>query len=382
MTPEYGGKPFDEQVRFFRKKHPELTHAWTDVYAAEHDTAFMVAGAAKADLLNDLRAAVDKAIAGGTTLAEFRKDFDGIVAAHGWKHTGGRNWRTRVIYETNVRQSYMAGREAQMADPTLRRRRPYGLYRHGDSAHPRRQHLAWDGLVLPLDDPWWDTHTPQNGWGCKCKKFMVSAADVERMGLRVETEAPPVEWREVVVGEKGPNPRTVSVPAGIDPGFEYRPGAARTSRLSRAVVEKALALSDEAAVAAARDLAGSDAFARWLAAPTGTFTLAVIPEADAAAIGAETRLVEMSEDTARKQADRHPEIGAGEYAAAQDAISRGRRIVEGLSILYVLEDADGYVTVVKSTRTGKTVFLTSFRRLSRDQVKRDAELRRLLRKGK
>ena len=28
---------------------------------------------------------------------------------------------------------------------------------------------GWDGTVLPLDDPWWSSHSPQNGWGCKCK---------------------------------------------------------------------------------------------------------------------------------------------------------------------------------------------------------------------
>lgn len=39
-----------------------------------------------------------------------------------------------------------------MAYPELRKKRPYGLYRHGDSAHPRPQHLAWNGTVLPLDD--------------------------------------------------------------------------------------------------------------------------------------------------------------------------------------------------------------------------------------
>jgi hypothetical protein len=225
----YGSLPFDEQIEFFRAKHPVLTRAWTDVYAAEHEHAFMVAGAAKADLLSDLLAAIDQVVADGGTLAQFRKDFDDIVERHGWQYKGGRNWRTRVIYETNLRQSYNAGREAQMADPDLRRRRPYGLYRHGRSEHPRPEHLAWDGTVLPLDDPWWETHTPQNGWGCKCRKLMVSAADVERMGLQVAGQAPPVVWEEKIVGAKGPSPRTVKVPRGIDPGFEYRPGRTRAT---------------------------------------------------------------------------------------------------------------------------------------------------------
>ncbi|RMG51177.1 MAG: hypothetical protein D6717_13170 [Gammaproteobacteria bacterium] len=227
----YGSLPFAEQIAFFRQKVSVPTSAWTDVYATEHNHAFMVAGA-RGEVLADLRAAVDRFIAEGRTIEEFRQEFDDIVARTGWAYNGGRNWRTRIIYETNLRQSYHAGREAQMADPTLRKARPYGLYRHGGSAEPRPDHLAWDGIVLPLDDPWWDTHTPQNGWGCTCKKFTLSARDVKRMGLKVLDQAPPVEWEERTVGTRGPSPRTVRVPKGIDPGFEYRPGIGRIEAMT------------------------------------------------------------------------------------------------------------------------------------------------------
>ncbi|MFV9492170.1 hypothetical protein ACNUI5_09110 [Pseudomonas aeruginosa] len=57
---------------------------------------------------------MEKAIADGTTLEEFRRDFDRIVAKYGWSYRGGRNWRSRVIYETNMRGSYMAGRLEQL----------------------------------------------------------------------------------------------------------------------------------------------------------------------------------------------------------------------------------------------------------------------------
>jgi hypothetical protein len=377
---QYGSLPFDEQIEFFKAKHPVLTRAWTDVYAAEHEHAFMVAGAAKADLLSDLRAAIDKVVADGGTLAQFRKDFDGIVERTGWQYKGGRNWRTRVIYETNLRQSYNAGREAQMADPDLRKRRPYGLYRHGRSEHPRPEHLAWDGTVLPLDDPWWETHSPQNGWGCKCRKLMVSGADVERMGLQVADKAPPVVWEEKIVGAKGPSPRVVRVPKGIDPGFEYRPGASvRAAQLSRAMLEKARALSDAAGRTAAEQLAESAAFSRWMASPEGEFALASLTEADAAAIGARTRTVTISAETARKQAARHKELSAGEYRFVQEAITRGTRVQDtDMSAVYLLEDDSGYVTVVKATRSGEAVFLTSFRRLSSEAAKRDREVRRVL----
>lgn len=227
MALSHGSLPFKEQIDYFRGKVDLPTRSWTDAYAAEHDYAFVVAGAVKRDLLVDLRGAVEKSISNGTTLEQFRKDFDRVVGKHGWQYQGERGWRTNVIWETNLRQSYNAGREAQMADPELRKRRPYAVYRHGDSAHPRPMHLSWNGTTLPLHDPWWSTHTPQNGWGCKCKKFMLSARDVERQGLTIGP-APVVEWEDRVIGTNSPGgPRTVRVPKGIDPGFEYAPGQSR-----------------------------------------------------------------------------------------------------------------------------------------------------------
>lgn len=232
MSVSHGSLPFKEQIDYFQGKVNLPTRSWTDTYATEHDHAFVVAGAMKRDLVSNLRDAVEKSIANGTTLEQFRKDFDLVVGKNGWQYQGERGWRTNVIWETNLRQSYNAGREAQMADPELRKHRPYGIYRHGDSAHPRPMHLSWNGITLPLDDPWWSTHTPQNGWGCKCKKFMASARDVERQGLTIGP-APAIEWEDRVIGKKSPDgPRTVRVPKGIDPGFEYAPGR---SRLANAV---------------------------------------------------------------------------------------------------------------------------------------------------
>jgi len=228
---EVGSLPFKEQIAYFRDKVNLPTESWTDIWEGMHSRAFVIAGATKEDILTDFRTSIDKAIAEGMTLADFRKDFDAIVEKHGWSYNGGRNWRSRVIYDTNLRQSYNAGRELQMSDPELRNRRPYGLYRHGNSDKPRPEHLAWDGLVLPLDDPWWETHTPSNGWGCTCRKLMVSDADVERLkkndpNFKTKYPASDLESEMKTVGARGPNPRIEKVYKGIDPGFAYNPGTA------------------------------------------------------------------------------------------------------------------------------------------------------------
>jgi hypothetical protein len=170
-------QPFAEQVAFFRGKLGNLapTAKWDDLWKSQHDRAFMLAGAAKADLLADLAAAVDKAIAEGETLQDFRARFHEIIQRHGWagftgddrktpdgKGGKGLAWRTRIIYQTNLSTSYAAGRLAQLKDAGFQ----LWVYRHSGSEHPRLQHLAWNGLTLPANHPFWQTHYPPSGWNC------------------------------------------------------------------------------------------------------------------------------------------------------------------------------------------------------------------------
>jgi hypothetical protein len=125
-------------------------------------------------------------------------------------------------------QAYNAGRWQQMW--ALRDLRPYLRYRHTSIEHPRLEHKSWDGKVLAITDPWWTSHTPQNGWGCKCRVDSLTRgeaqADWSSRGLTGPDEAPPVEWQEVTVGKSSATPRTVLTPKGIDPGFAYNPGKA------------------------------------------------------------------------------------------------------------------------------------------------------------
>lgn len=228
---EHASLPFDEAIEFFRQKINIPTARWNDLWQGMHARGFMVAGAMKEDLLCDFRSAIDKAISQGTTLAEFQKDFDQTVARHGWNYNGSREWRTRTIFETNLMQAYNTGRYQQMDDPQVRKSRPYLQYRHGGSMNPRPEHLAWHGLVLPADDPFWDTHRPQNGWGCKCSVFALSEQDLRRLGKSGPDTAPEQRyytWTDRATGI------TRQVPEGIDPGFDYDPGkVSRGRRLSQ-----------------------------------------------------------------------------------------------------------------------------------------------------
>ena len=240
-TPAYGSLPFAEQIAFFRQKVNLPTARWDDLLGAAHDRAFVVAGAAKADLLADLRTAVTKAIAQGTTLATFRQDFDALVARHGWTGwTGegtaaGRAWRTRIIYETNLRASYAAGRWAQIQQ--VKAERPYLLYRHNDNVlHPRPLHVAWDGKVIAAADPWWRTHFPPNGWGCQCRVHAVDDAYLRKIGKAGPDPAPDDGTYDDVNKTSGVTRR--DIPKGIDPGWDYAPGASVAAEIQALLDQK------------------------------------------------------------------------------------------------------------------------------------------------
>ena len=228
-------RPFDEQLAFFKQKENVPTQRFDDVLAAGHDRAFMVAGATKAELLTDFNKAVTKAIEEGKGLQWFQKEFDSIVKKHGWEgwtgseSAAGRDWRTRIIYQTNLSTSYAAGRYAQLKDPDVIKLTPYWKYIHSDAvAHPRPLHLEWDGTVLPHDDPWFDEHYPPNGWNCHCRIEPCDASEYE--GAANKGKAPDNGTYEYK--DKAGN--THVIPKGIDYGFGYTPGKSTYTPVSNA----------------------------------------------------------------------------------------------------------------------------------------------------
>jgi hypothetical protein len=234
----YGQLPFNEAIAFFRQKVNVASPKWTDLLEGAHSRAFTVAGATKEGMLVDFRAAIDKAIAQGTTLDEFRKDFDNIVTKYGWDYKGTRGWRTRVIYDTNMRTAYAAGRWQQMTDPDVVKLHPFWRYRHNDAVkHPRPEHLAWNGLTLAVGDAWWKTHYPPNGWGCQCFVEPVTRRELAADGKTTPDRAPPTAMRKATLSTSA-GPVTLDVPRGVDPGWGYSVGeTAFGSRLPEATMQ-------------------------------------------------------------------------------------------------------------------------------------------------
>lgn len=368
------GLPFDEAILFFRQKLGLPTTSWRDLVREAHDRAFVVAGATRMRLVEDLRAAVDRALAGGTTLADFRRDFDRAVQDAGWSYKGSRGWRTRVIYQTNLTTAHAAGRYRQMTRPDVRARRPWWQYRHGGSAEPRALHVrppsagGWNGLVLRADDPWWQTHYPPNGWGCSCYVRTLSDDDVRRLGLE-PGRAPDDGAVESVDRETG---EVTETPAGVGEGWDYAPGRSVDAALGR-IAAAAAARTTAPLVPVAREYVRSvlalDHFARWTAAPAGQYPVAVLDDRDRDLLGTSARLVRLSDDTMRKQLRKHPDLSAEEYRLLPTVIERGGVVRDGdAHLAYYWMGERLYGAVVKATKDRTELYVASLRRISPKNV--------------
>lgn len=214
------GVKFDEAIQFLKGKLPESSVAWDSLAGPVHAKVFTVAGATTADLAADLQASLVQALEQGQTIAQFRRGFDAAVEKHGWAYNGKRGWRSSIIFDTNMRSAHMAGRWAQIE--ANKDRRPFLQYRTAGDARVRPMHRQWNGLVFPVDDAFWRTHYPPNGWNCRCTVRSYSADDLAERNLQVSKPVP-LEMR-TVSGSDG----TVTdvVPKGIDPGWDHNVGQA------------------------------------------------------------------------------------------------------------------------------------------------------------
>lgn len=227
MAAEAGQVPFKEAIDFFSGKVNLPTKRWDDLRHGAHVRAFSVAGMTRDDMLSELRAALAAAQQDGTGLKAFQDTFDDLVKRTGWKFYGRgatdeerSAWRARLIYKTNMRVSYMAGRYKQMIDPDVLAYRPYWQYKHSGALHPRKLHLSWNGLVLAATDPAWKVMFPPNGWGCGCDVIALSKRQLAALGKSGPDQSPLESYQDADPRTGQPETRYV----GIDRGWEYNAG--------------------------------------------------------------------------------------------------------------------------------------------------------------
>lgn len=362
-------KPPEEALAWWQNKVPVSKDEFENMTAEARARAFTVSGLHKLDQVSLVHKAIGDAMAAGRPMEEFKREMG--------KKLDGKlsSYRLETVYRTNVQSAYHAGRYSQMMQ--VSENMPWWRYVSVDDSRTRPSHKALHGLVRRYDDPFWDAFYPPNGFRCRCTVQALSDRQMERKGYEAGEGTPGMMvWIDPQTGAETP------VVPRPDLGFHGNVGKQHWLETLLPLVSAKLAALPAAIGASFTSKGQVESFAFWHNNPKGDFPVAVLADAHAAKIGAKTKVVHISPETARKQADRHPELSATEYLRVQDTISHGEAIQDGLkTLVFILDAADGYVSVVKATQTGKALYLTSFRRLSADEAKRDKEILRLRKKG-
>ena len=307
--------PPPEALRYLEEKGLKPSFDWRDVWGEEHAIAFTVAKSTGFDILEDIHAALHEAMELGLPFAEFRKRLEPKLKARGWwgvdevtdPLTGevklarlGSRRRLKIIYEANMRTARAAGQweRAQRTKEML----PYFEYRLGPSRHHRAQHAAWAAapVILPVDDPFWNTHYPPNGWGCKCWLRQITEREARRRGG--PTERPPVIWRDYVNPRDG---RTWKVPDGIDPGWQTNPGKARARQAMRRYFDRLDHDGGGAAASAMREFWKAGVWRAWMRMKERVHMPAALLPAAAEALGSVSPVVSISNDTLAAKTRKH-----------------------------------------------------------------------------
>lgn len=171
---------FDAAVEAFRKRVPMSREEWDLLTMQQRERAFMVSRVSEARVIQSTFDAIDRAVAEGSTL----EDFKDAVAADLIEAWGGEiPGRLETIFRTNLMTAYGEGRHAIMSSPTVKQARPY--WRFDDAETDRECDLCSEcgGTILPVDDPWWKTHQVPLHHNCECKITALSREEAEEEGI-------------------------------------------------------------------------------------------------------------------------------------------------------------------------------------------------------
>ncbi len=228
----FGLKP-TQAIEYFKKKKPELSEKYYDIWKDEHDKAFTIAGIASLDLLTDIQGKLQKAMEEGMTYKQFEEEFESsVLKKMGWTSDDKDipPYRIQNIFRTNVGNSMCSGRWQNIEDN--KGSRPYVMYHTLEDDAVRPAHALMDKKVFKIEDPVLNTHAPKSGYMCRCYLQSLTERDIKRKGLTVEDSSDgQIIEKEVTLNKKDDIKVKTTVyidPKGnhiqIDPGWDWNPG--------------------------------------------------------------------------------------------------------------------------------------------------------------
>lgn len=149
-----------EVAGILRDKAAVRMDAYAEMLPEIRARAFAVSGVEDMKTLHRIEEAIARVPEGGDWKEARRQ----IAAELGDPEKAAH--RAETVLRTNCFEAYAAARyRAAQADKDVM---PYLVYHCVGDDRVRPEHRALDGTVLPVDDPFWETHYPPWDWGCRC----------------------------------------------------------------------------------------------------------------------------------------------------------------------------------------------------------------------
>lgn len=137
---------------------------------------------------------------------KFRDDADEIA------QTANKNW-LRVERDNAARQAIMADKwDSMRQDADIA---PYWMYVGRMDSRERPEHVALEGLIFRIGDPYGDRMFPPSDWNCRCTGKSIDARYVEQKRRVVQTNDQAKGWLE------GTDPKDGK--PFVNPQFRYNP---------------------------------------------------------------------------------------------------------------------------------------------------------------
>lgn len=185
---------FAEALAYFQSRDVVSPDEWATLEDKAKRRAFSVAGVTRIEVLKSAWSAIERAIATGTTLDDFKREIGPKLERAWGGSVDAPNWRTELIFRNNVQAAYNYGRLEATTHPDVVDLRPFRMF---DAVmDPRTTAIcqACDGTTLPIDDPWWSTHLPPCHHACRSGFISLSKQQADRQG--VTKKAPGIEAAE------------------------------------------------------------------------------------------------------------------------------------------------------------------------------------------
>ena len=173
-----------QAVQFARSRKVLLPAEYYSLDLTSRQYASTVSYLAGLDQIESVLSSAYKVLESGGTFADFQK----LVEESGIELSEAH---LDNVFRTNIQNAYARGKWSHQQQN--KDKRPYLEYFAINDKRTRPSHLALDGVIRHIDDPFWQKYYPNNGFRCRCTTTAITEKQAIRKGITSDDDLPDVQ---------------------------------------------------------------------------------------------------------------------------------------------------------------------------------------------